>query len=254
MITKDLYRLKPKPMKIIIPQTLSNSCYYCFIFMNDHQDMLILAVEQSSPRGSVALLDNSRTLAHREWTEDRLRSRRLFPAMQELFSESCRKPENITLFAAGVGPGIFSGLRISVSAVAAMARPRNTAVMGISSGEVLAAMLAEETGAKNVAVFGDARRGFLWYTIYRHGNSSPVSSSIIKCCELGNLPLENTLVASPDWDRIGAVLSSLKQHGIKISGHAHFPSAEWVGRLARQKQMSGNHGLPMTPIYLHPPV
>jgi tRNA threonylcarbamoyladenosine biosynthesis protein TsaB len=216
--------------------------------------MLVLAVEQSSSRGSVALLDDLHTLTQRIWEENRLRSRRLFPAMEEIFQETGRKLADINLLAAGIGPGIFSGLRISISAISGMAQPRQTPVAGINSAEALASELSAETGIKQVAVFGDARRGFLWFGMYEAGMTTPAAIRIIKPEDLWTLPLSEALVVSPDWDRISSLLSPLKTKATRVIEAPLYPSAAHTGRLALQKFKSGFPDLPLSPIYLHPAV
>ena len=85
--------------------------------------MLILAIEQSSVQASVALLDNAHVLAAERWHSEWNRTQNVFEILPSLLKNASVRAEDIDLFAAGTGPGSFSGSRVAVSAVQALALP-----------------------------------------------------------------------------------------------------------------------------------
>ena len=111
------------------------------------QRMLILAIEQSSVLASVALLNDGRVLAAERWHCTWNRSQNVFDILPSLLKNASVRPENIDVFAAGTGPGSFSGSRVAVSVAQALALPGGKRAIGISSGEALARDIAFETNA-----------------------------------------------------------------------------------------------------------
>ena len=64
----------------------------------------------------------------------------------------------------------------------------------------------------------------------------------------------DTLLASPDFDRLASVLPGFPHSGIRMLRENCQPTAECLGRLALRFRAAGIAGEPATPIYLHPPV
>ena len=124
--------------------------------------MLTLAVDQSTAVNSVALLDGEAVLWETRWTRAEARGPQLVAVIEAALAGLGRAPAQIEAFAVGVGPGSYSGLRMSISAVRAWALPGGRPVCGVSSAEALARDAMDETGARTAAVAGDARRGRLW--------------------------------------------------------------------------------------------
>ena len=76
----------------------------------------------------------------------------------------------IDRFAAGLGPGSFSGTRAAVAALQGMALPGQKPLVGVSSAAALAFALLTARAAQHihtpVAVIGDARRERLWCAVF----------------------------------------------------------------------------------------
>ena len=82
---------------------------------------LVLAVDTSSAQGSVALARGSAVLAARTFGEGRSHSQLLLPAVAELFKETRLNVRDVDLFGAVIGPGSFTGLRVSLACVRGLA-------------------------------------------------------------------------------------------------------------------------------------
>jgi tRNA threonylcarbamoyladenosine biosynthesis protein TsaB len=83
---------------------------------------LILAIDTSSSLGSVALWHDGGVVESR--TFEGGHSQRLLPAIDALFTESQRDPSEVDLFAAVIGPGSFTGLRVSLACLRGLAGAR----------------------------------------------------------------------------------------------------------------------------------
>jgi tRNA threonylcarbamoyladenosine biosynthesis protein TsaB len=216
--------------------------------------MKILAIEQSSPTASLAVLEDTAVLREERWTDTDPRKASFFSALLRLCNETGLDPAAIDLFAVGLGPGSFSGLRVAVSAARAMALPGSQPVLGVSSAEALAWALLRETGAAGVTIVGDARRGQVWISHFRREAEDVVQAeplSVIRAGELGRRMLPGFLVATPDWVRLCDTLRGAVPGETLVAAEAS-PRASVVGALVfrRRDRLSGD---PL-PIYVHPPV
>lgn len=217
-------------------------------------DGLILAVEQSSADASVALMQAGEVVATREW---RARSgRSIFTSVPELLADRAELA-NIDVFATGLGPGSFAGLRTAVAAVRGYALPGRQTVYGVSSGEALALRIADECGHTAITVVGNARRGQLWHAPFEKVDSG------VRC--VGDWQLSDpavfaaglpagTLVVGPDWDELADDLDRLLDPTIDRVEEPRAPAAADVARLVRDRIRQGRPSEPLVPIYLHPAV
>jgi tRNA threonylcarbamoyladenosine biosynthesis protein TsaB len=134
--------------------------------------MLILAVDTSTRTGSAALLRDSDVLAEVSGYEETPYSTRLFRDIETLKANASFRLDQIDVFAAGAGPGSFTGLRVGLTAVKAWAEVHARPIVPVSGLEAIAAQsVASETAsapvASFIAPFLDARRGQVFGAIYR---------------------------------------------------------------------------------------
>ncbi len=85
------------------------------------QSPLILALDTSSSLGSVALARGETILKTRAFEADHGHSQRLLPAIDAVFADAKLKVSEVELFAAVIGPGSFTGLRVSLACVRGLA-------------------------------------------------------------------------------------------------------------------------------------
>ena len=84
--------------------------------------MKILAIETSAKSVSAAVVENGVPLASAYQNMGLTHSRTLMPLVDGMLSAAGLRVQDMDLLAAANGPGSFTGLRIGVSALAAMAR------------------------------------------------------------------------------------------------------------------------------------
>lgn len=134
--------------------------------------MKILAVDTSAKSGSVALLEDSKVLAQISGCEEALYSERLFRDLGKVQAKAQIHLKEIELFAVTTGPGSFTGLRVGLTAVKALAEVYQKPIAGVSVLLAVAAQSKESAGM--VAAFMDARRGQLYGALYeRTGGDCP---------------------------------------------------------------------------------
>jgi len=115
--------------------------------------MKILALEISSARGSVALLNGPNIEFDREWPNDRKNSGPFFEHLVEV-QKKFGKPDVIIV---GLGPGSYAGTRIAISAAIGLQAASGARLVGYSS------ICAIECDAPEYCVIGDARRNSFFH-------------------------------------------------------------------------------------------
>ncbi|MBR9763104.1 MAG: tRNA (adenosine(37)-N6)-threonylcarbamoyltransferase complex dimerization subunit type 1 TsaB [Rhodobacteraceae bacterium] len=99
---------------------------------------LILAFDTSAPHCAAALLDGDTVLAERLEPMARGQAERLVPLLEEVLAEAGRGWSDLSALAVGVGPGNFTGIRISVSLARGLALGLQRPVLGVTGFEALA--------------------------------------------------------------------------------------------------------------------
>jgi tRNA threonylcarbamoyladenosine biosynthesis protein TsaB len=100
--------------------------------------MLILACDTSGAQASAALWRDGRIIAEMTRTAGLTHSVVFMPLVDALLSQNSIKPAQIDRYAVTSGPGSFTGIRIGISAVQAMAYATGKPVIGLSTLAVLA--------------------------------------------------------------------------------------------------------------------
>ena len=100
--------------------------------------MKVLAVDTSSSVAAVAVMDNDKLLGEYSINHKKTHSQRLMPMINELLDSLELTPNDIDLFAASSGPGSFTGLRIGVTTVKAMAYAVKKPVISVPTLDSLA--------------------------------------------------------------------------------------------------------------------
>ena len=132
--------------------------------------VLILALDTSSPAGSLAVLRDEKVVGVVSTLAEETHSSRMFRHLEFLLQEMSLKLTDFDLFAVAAGPGSFTGLRVGLAAAKGWAEVYKKPVVGIS---VLEAIAAQSSSIATVLVAAsDARRGEVYFGVYRRGQDS----------------------------------------------------------------------------------
>ena len=127
--------------------------------------MKLLAYDCSGPSLTAALYDGEKKLA--EWGSEpgARHATVLVPAIKKLLKKSCLKLSDIDVFAVGVGPGSFTGLRVGIATAKVLGYVLKKKIVGVSSLEAVAReSLDGKDGRVSVAL--DARRSQVYGAVY----------------------------------------------------------------------------------------
>jgi tRNA threonylcarbamoyladenosine biosynthesis protein TsaB len=120
---------------------------------------MILALETSTPRGSIALLDGDRLLLDEVFPCDRSQGSDLYRLLERAKSLA----GGFTMIAVGIGPGSYAGVRISIASALGLALSCGAELVGLAS------VAALETDAREYIAVGDARRETFYYSRVKDG-------------------------------------------------------------------------------------
>jgi tRNA threonylcarbamoyladenosine biosynthesis protein TsaB len=121
--------------------------------------VLLLAVDTTTPSGSVALLEDEALLGEVGLDSGATHSARLFRSVDFLLGALGREIGAVDAFAVAAGPGSFTGLRIGIAAVKSLAFAGGKPVAPVSSLLALAAKLVGDSRADRVDPVAVEERG-----------------------------------------------------------------------------------------------
>lgn len=131
--------------------------------------MLILALDTSSPSGSLAVLCDEKVIGVVSTATGEVYSSRMFRELEFLLGELSLRMDEFDLFSVVAGPGSFTGLRVGLAAVKGWAEVYRKPIAAVSALEAVAVQ-AHSNAALIVPVL-DARRGQLYFGLYERTGS-----------------------------------------------------------------------------------
>lgn len=134
--------------------------------------MKILAIDTTTPDGSIAVLDDQRLLAEIGVSSTTTHSSRLLGSVQHLLAALGLDIGEIDGFAVSPGPGSFTGLRIGLSTVKALAFASGKPVAAVSSLAALAWKLRDD-GPGLVAPVIDTKKGEIYAALFEIRSRRP---------------------------------------------------------------------------------
>ncbi len=120
---------------------------------------MILAIDTSTPRGSIALLNDGYLVLDEVFACDRSQSSDLYL----LLAKVRELAPVLTTIAVGMGPGSYAGVRISIATALGLSLSCGAELLGLAS------VAALETDATEYFAIGDARRDTFYFTRVRDG-------------------------------------------------------------------------------------
>ncbi len=136
----------------------------------------------------------------------------LMDEIEKCLAEAELNKEDIDVFACAVGPGSFTGIRIGVATVKALAYALGKKALGVTSFDSLAYNVSD--GRKKLAVI-DARHGNFYACGYGVMGKIELSPRFITFDELQNLSEEYQIVSDTETGITGAIVADVKDGFVK---------------------------------------
>lgn len=213
--------------------------------------MITLSIDTALDACTVGLVDirdgAARTLAKARETMKRGHADRIVPMIDEVLARADLVPRRIDVYAATVGPGSFTGVRVGVSAIRALALATNRPAIGVGTLAAIAwPAIMEHDGAVIGAI--EARRGDLYAQPFRRGGE-PIAPPQVA-------PVEILVGQWPEIDAVagsgaGSLAATAAESG-RILRQVTVPSTPTVDAIAFLATMRPSDFEPK-PLYLRPP-
>jgi tRNA threonylcarbamoyl adenosine modification protein YeaZ len=217
--------------------------------------MITLALDTSSPVGSVAAFDGDRLLGEQTFTRDGL-----FAALENLVGTAApsrprstpggalgtsRPTDFFDRIIVGVGPGSFTGIRAGIAAAKGLALPRRLPVIGVSSYDAIALAVAPEMpkDCELICVLGDARRGDIYCALYERTGCRQGEIHLTQIPKLADVIHDPVWFVSSEIEMFKAELKETLGGFASVCPHPICPRASLLPKLLRQQ-------FPLEPLYL----
>lgn len=209
--------------------------------------MRILAIEGALARCSVALVAGTEVLAA-EAAEAVRGHPGLLPAMAGSVLRRGGAPEAV---AVGVGPGGFTGLRAAIALAEGIAHGAGLELIGVTTGEALAAGLPEDVRARHrIWAAVDNRRGRVVLEDFAPGAACP---GLPLVAPLDSLPPTEGAELLVLGDGAAAVVAALAARGDAAVASPGLPDAIAVARVAALRLAGAIPPRAGAPLYAEPP-
>lgn len=148
--------------------------------------MLILGIDTCCMSATAALVNDDTMVAETVINHHRTHSQMMLPQIEEMLRLAEIAPRDIDAFAAAVGPGSFTGVRIGIATAKALAQASEKPCIAVSTLEALAFGSALFDGI--VSPILDARRGQVYNALFEGGKDG-----LKRLCEDRALALDELL-------------------------------------------------------------
>lgn len=200
--------------------------------------MLTLVVDTSTHHGTIALCDNGVVLNESSWEKTESHSETLIAQMDTLFKQCHLDIKSTKQIICGIGPGSFTGIRVTLSFVRTLAHGLNIPIIAVDDCWAIALNYenscensSEHVTATSISVVLDAQKNMVFYGNYIWEKNflktlHPVSLISIKDLDLflekksnwiTNIPeifsLKNiSLLSSPAFPNAKSIYSHIYAH------------------------------------------
>jgi len=147
--------------------------------------MLIFGIDTCCMAATAALMDETKLVAQTVINHDRTHSQKMMPQIETMFLQAEKDVADVDLFAAAVGPGSFTGVRIGVATVKALAQAVDKPCAAVSTLQALAFNNAVFDGI--ICPVLDARRNQVYNALFLGGKT------MTRLCEDRALGIEELL-------------------------------------------------------------
>jgi tRNA threonylcarbamoyladenosine biosynthesis protein TsaB len=227
---------------------------------------LVLALDTTTPAGSVALVDDDRVDEERRGDPSRTHAERLPGEILTVLAARGLSVPDVDLFAVASGPGSFTGLRIGIATIQGLAFVRRRPVVGVSALDALACAAGAGVSAGTlVATWMDAHRREVFTALYRVSDAAPFA--LDRLIEIDAAAVGDPAATLARWAAHGAAAAVFVGDGAVlyedvIRGEAAeavivppLPIAGAIGRLALGRARAGNAVDPagLRPLYVRRP-
>jgi tRNA threonylcarbamoyladenosine biosynthesis protein TsaB len=215
-----------------------------------------LAIETSGRVGSVAAGFEKNLSDEKTFSAPLRHSAELFDSIIELLEKTGKKPKQINYIHISIGPGSFTGIRISVTVAKMMALAAQSKIVAVNTSDAMA-MNVDDIKIKKIATVIDAKRGQFFIAVFKRENST--WEKILADCMLTAEQFKEKFENEPIWllgEGLLYYAKKLETNNIRILDNKYWsPRASNVFRIGSQMAAEGKFADPVSlvPFYIRRP-
>lgn len=225
----------------------------------------VLGIETSTRRGSVALVEDGRLVAHRAHEQPNAHAERLLPLVTELMRESGWSPGGLDRVAVSIGPGSFTGVRVGMALAQGIALGLAVPVVGVPSLTAMASAVPARIPGRRLACL-DARRDAVFVAVHpTPGPAAPepcvvprsrFSALLAELAPIGPLVVVGEIASELGVEPLpsGSDPEPVRERGAGpvryVASDADLPDARWVAVLGLDAEPAP---LGPAPLYVREP-
>jgi tRNA threonylcarbamoyladenosine biosynthesis protein TsaB len=220
------------------------------------KDMMVLSADTSCDRFSLALMDKDVIISQFNASSCQRQSSDMLPEIEKLLSRNALDVSDIDCFCVGLGPGSFTGLRIGVTIMRAIALTQKKPIVGIPSIDAIACNALPYKS--DICVIIDARQQKVYARFYRFRDAKMYPSGRIMLLGMQELLQKIKKPVLFLGDGIKLCGDQIVNKGIKhenlLAEHTWYPHAGSIGRLGieRAARKGGDDVFTLSPLYVYP--
>jgi tRNA threonylcarbamoyladenosine biosynthesis protein TsaB len=211
----------------------------------------LAAIDTSTVLGSVALFEDDRLVAEDTVRVSNAHGESLLPMVSALFSRTGWNAGDVERWGVGIGPGSFTGVRVSVATAKGIAIATGAGLVGVTSLDAVAHGLGGSDlvvaliPAGKGELFVQARRGSALVLGPSHVRVEEVAARIAAIAPVGAVVAVGDAAAEVDWSALGPRVS------LVVTPPHDMPRASAIGRIALTR--TPDDLATLEPAYVRPP-
>jgi len=198
--------------------------------------MKILAFESSTRLGGVALLEDENCVHHRESESQKSHSEVLHQFTFEILEAAKTRLDEISCFAVGIGPGSFTGIRVSLNTAKTFSYALNRPLVAIDSLRNLAFLNLRHPGERVLCLI-NAYKNMCYFGLYEWDATGPkplMAPSVIPMKDIQQVLKDPVMTVGDGFLTYEKFLPpSIRAKMVRPPRPVDFPRAESLARLAK---------------------
>ncbi|MEG1285389.1 MAG: tRNA (adenosine(37)-N6)-threonylcarbamoyltransferase complex dimerization subunit type 1 TsaB [Romboutsia sp.] len=182
--------------------------------------MKVLGIDTSSMATSIAVIEDNKLICEYTVNTKKTHSQKIMPMIENMLESSDLNIKEIDMIAVSIGPGSFTGLRISMATAKAIAHVRNLPIVAVNSLENLACNM--NLCDKKICSILDAQRTQVYTAKYKFENNELVELEEVDVLEIEEL-INNLNQSNEEWIIVGEAVYKYEEL-IKKSSNIQIPA------------------------------
>ena len=215
--------------------------------------MKILAFDTCFSKTYITLSEDDKILTSKsiDTTDEGYHSVYLIPNIVEILNSYSIKIRDLDAIGVNIGPGSFTGIRISATIARVFAQAADLKLVGIPSLQILSKL---NNSGKNSTVILDARKNKVYFARYDVNNNVLTEPKLVEVEELANVINRDDVIISDD--KFSGYLKNIGINTINYSEHQE-KIGEYLAQLTykalcENKDDTFNFAK-LKPLYIQPP-